>query len=109
MKYGGNRKLIKYFEKLNWTNRTIVGYYDTEEFSIYRNRLRQRVHHVMTGNLMQPTISKVPPTAFDPECFLDMHIQVISIDFSVGPIGLTVIRGSKNLACVSHIVPEGTV
>jgi hypothetical protein len=111
MKYGGNRKLIKYFEKLNWTCRTIVGYYDTEELSIYRHHLRQKINQIMTtGNLMQQTIPiSSPPTTLDQqECFLSMHMQVISVVFSAGPIGLTVIKGSKKLAYVSHIVPEGT-
>ena len=109
MKYGGNQKLIKYFEKLNWTCRTIVGYYDTEELSIYRYHLRQKINQIMTGNLMQQTIPiSSPPTTLDQECFLSMHMQVISVDFSAGPIGLTVMKGSKNLAYVSHIVPEGT-
>ena len=92
-----------------------MGVYDTEELSVYRNYLRQKAHQMMIWNLIriQATTPITPiavtklPKAFELEYYPITHIKVTSIEFSAGPIGLTVIRGTKNLACVSHILPEG--
>ena len=120
MRQGGNNQIRRFFEKLEIENSPIQALYCTKGANHYRERLRERVDKIMSGEIKSErrvssgspdkktlksdddTVSKInsSPTT-------DIKSDVFKILFGEGAMGMTLTKDSKERASVSKLVPAG--
>ena len=126
MRQGGNQQIRRFFQKIEIENSPILTLYCTKGASHYRERLRERVEKIMSGEIKsekrivhnsakEPTIlastslkSSIPNGIHTPSNIsMSTRIENFRIMFADGPMGMTLTKDSKEMALVSKLIPGG--
>lgn len=122
LKFGGNGQILDYFKRLNVENLAINHLYLTKAASHYRQRLKERVEKIMTGEII-PEIPKFDnlnlsnPASIDDadsnstkQQSLKSKETILYHDciFDKGKMGLTLAKDYKGSATVIKIIPGGS-
>ena len=113
LRQGGNQKIRDYFKQtrvgdLNVDEGSIVELYQSEAAEHYRQRLRERVRHLLSQTPI--TFTDIPNTLSE---FLSngtdakMKYMLHSVVFSEQTLGMRLSRRSNNSAVVSRITTDG--
>eukprot|EP01036_Dinobryon_divergens_P022130 gene22130-30366_t len=126
MRQGGNQQIRRFFQKIEIENSPILTLYCTKGASHYRERLRERVEKIMSGEIKsekrivhnsakEPAIltltslkSSIPNGIHTPSNIsMSTRIENFRIMFADGPMGMTLTKDSKEMALVSKLIPGG--
>jgi hypothetical protein len=115
MKQGGNAQIRRFFKKLAIENSPLQTLYCTKAAEHYREKLRERVGKVLSGELVSEKRSHsekaklqhpaspllpVPPSK-------TITANVIYARFNAGPMGMTLTKDFREQAYVSKLLPGG--
>jgi hypothetical protein len=125
MRQGGNQQIRRFFQKIEIENSPILTLYCTKGASHYRERLRERVDKIMSGEIKSekrivhnsPKPLILTSTSLKTNSSNEMHsqnslnmstrIENFRIMFADGPMGMTLTKDSKEMALVSKLIPGG--
>lgn len=112
MRQGGNGQIRDFFRKLGIENSPIVVLYNTKGACHYRERLKERVDKIMSGEIKpekrtfpRPEPLNIPDRVEVP--MLSANESIHSFIFPRGPMGMTLTRTNKGFASVSKLVSGG--
>lgn len=116
MKQGGNSQIRRFFKRLEIDNSPLQTLYCTKAAEHYREKLRERVDKVLSGEILSekrsksekmkiqhPTSPPLPP----PPPSKSITANVITARFGAGPMGMTLTKDYRDQAYVSKLVPGG--
>lgn len=111
MRQGGNGQIRRFFKKLEIDNSPIHLLYCTKGAEHYREKLKERVEKIMSGEIKSEK-RLVKKKSFAEEKILSssatfVDIPTFDVPFGEGPLGLTLTKDFKERACVSKLVPAG--
>jgi len=124
MRQGGNSQVRKFFQKIEIENSPIQTLYCTKGASHYRDRLRERVDKIMSGEIKsekrllisspkktsvvrQDTIDKSSGLNNSQASPNSVRTEFLKIMFPEGPMGMTLTKDHRELALVSKLLPGG--
>lgn len=116
MKQGGNAQIRRFFKRLEIDNSPLQTLYCTKAAEHYREKLRERVDKVLSGEIVSekrsksekmkiqhPTSPPLPP----PPPSKSITANVITARFGAGPMGMTLTKDYRDQAYISKLVPGG--
>jgi predicted metalloprotease with PDZ domain len=119
LRQGGNKKMREYFKQTHadadFENLSIVDLYESEAAQHYRERLRERVRHILSQSSV--TLTSVPNELFEykrkksvdssaDSCEEKTH-EFHSVVFTADKLGMRLSKRQHNAAVVSHLTPGG--
>jgi hypothetical protein len=122
VKQGGNDQIKRFFRKLEIENSPIQTLYCSKGANHYRERLKERVAKILSGEIKSEprhvTSHHIHRTAKsqsamgevgrnDPSRRRRPSVQVYSVSFNEGPMGMTISKDFGGRALVSRLVPCG--
>ncbi len=117
MRQGGNDQIRRFFRKLEIENSPIQLLYCTKGAQHYRERLKERVDKILSGEIVYE--KRVVVSTHSQSAKQDRPprggsnggdhavIDTLTIVFKEGPMGLTLTKDHKEMAVVSKLVPGG--
>lgn len=119
MRQGGNTQIMRFFQKIEIENSPIQTLYCTKAARHYRERLRDRVDKILSGEIKSErrVVSSSPkrPAAIVPAKDASMCLptniknEFLKVVFGEGAMGLTLTKDTKEMALVSKLIPGGEV
>lgn len=117
MKQGGNAQIRRFFKRLEIENSPLQTLYCTKAAEHYREKLKERVDKVLSGEIMsekrsRSEKSKLPqspasPPLPSPPPTKSITANIITARFNTGPMGMTLTKDFRDQAFVSKLVPGG--
>lgn len=126
MRQGGNQQIRRFFQKIEIENSPVQTLYCTKGASHYRERLRERVEKIMSGEIKsekrvifspkKPLPNQLPKNSLNSiengqmittKGSSNTKTETFRIMFADGPMGMTLTKDSKDMALVSKLIPGG--
>ena len=129
IRQGGNEQIKRFFRKLEIENYPLQTLYCSKGANHYREKLKEKVHKIMSGEIKseprhvrthhpshrnaksQSSLSELmrnnPNSTLNKQQQHKPSIEIYSVSFQDGPMGMTISKDFNSRALVSKLVPNG--
>ena len=112
LRQGGNQRIRDYFKQLNVEGSSTISLYQSEAASHYRERLRERVKHILSNCSRSKTsvpndFNLYTQAMSEGNEISTKYGELVSLEFTEEKLGMRLSKPPNNIAVVSRVTPGG--